>query len=193
MGNAKVEIGGRSFEPVTETTALHDFWVMKQVRATGLALAAQRPDESYEDFAVRLCGEIAESGKAFLLIGALLVPEGREPLEWTPEMAEETARFLEGMTSLKDKNQIFTLTAQLMLGFFGSGLLSFETSKPSSASARATLSEESEPTTLVPSASESGALLSASSAASTTTEPRASRQRGRFGRFWSAIWGWLVK
>jgi hypothetical protein len=183
--DSKVELGGRSFVAVLETTAEHDFLTMGHIRATGLSEAAQRPDESPEDFAVRLVGDLAASGRAFDILGSLLVPEGTESLAWTPKMGAETAAFMRGLTDQRSKNQLYTLTAQLMLAFFQDGLLSFKTSKPSSPGARRKNSPTSQ--NEAPSPSESGTAPSASSLETITPAPSPSELNGPSEKFWPAF------
>lgn len=128
----QVEIGGRVLMPMGETTAQHDAYVLRQIAACGLNVAAeQRDGETEEQFMYRLYVTAVQTGDVFALLGALLLPEGTDPLKWTPELAKETGNFLSGLTNPDDKAKLRTLVASALLPFFVSGRRPSRTSRKS--------------------------------------------------------------
>ena len=129
----QVEIGGRVLVPIGEATARHDAFVMRQIAACGLNVAAeQRDGETEEQYIYRLYVTAVQTGDIFALLGALLVPEGTDPQKWTPALATHTGNFLAGLTNPKDKAKIRTLIASALLPFFVSGRRPSRTSRKSS-------------------------------------------------------------
>lgn len=125
----KIKIGGRTFIPVNNSTIEHDFWLMAHIRGAGLDRVVISGGEAPEDFAVRLLGEVIDSGRIFPLLGGLFLPEGVSSLDWTPETAEETAAFLKKISDPKDKLQIQKQVISLLIDFFQSGLASLRISR----------------------------------------------------------------
>src|SRR5689334_210406 len=118
----RVEIGGRVLVPIGEATARHDAFVMRQIAACGLNVAAeQRDGETEEQYIYRLYVTAVQTGDVFALLGALLVPEGTDPLKWTPALAKETGDLLASVTNAADKAKLRTLIASALLPFFVSG------------------------------------------------------------------------
>lgn len=128
----KIRIGGRTFVPVKNSTIEHDFWLMAHIRGAGLDRIAIGEDEAPDDFAVRLLGEVIDSGRIFPILGGLFLPEKTSSLNWTPEVAEETAAFLKKLSDPGDKAQIQQQVVSLLLSFFQSGLASLRISRKSS-------------------------------------------------------------
>ena len=89
-----------------------------------------------------LLDRVILGGYALRLLGGLLLPEGMNPREWTPEVAAGITAHLELLTDREEKNQIRPLVASMLAGFFTSGLASLRTS---SASSSATKGEADEP------------------------------------------------
>lgn len=125
----KIEIGGRTYVPVKNSTIEHDFWLMGQIRATGLDEVHVRPEEKPEDFALRLLRDVINSGRVFLLLGGLLIPEGVAFEDWTPELAEKTAETLKKLTAPDDKEKVREQVLSLLIGFFETGLACLTTSR----------------------------------------------------------------
>lgn len=129
----QVEIGGRVLVPIAEATARHDAYVMRQIAACGLNVAAeQRDGETEEQFMYRLYVTAVQTGDVFALLGALLVPAETDPLKWTPELAKETGNFLSDLRKPEDKAKLRTLVASALLPFFVSGRRPSRTSRKSS-------------------------------------------------------------
>ena len=128
----KITIGGRTFVPVKNSTIEHDFYLMSHIRGAGLDRIALGEDEAPDDFAVRLLGEVISSGRVFKVLGGLFLPEKISSLDWTPEMAEETAAFLKRISEPRDKLEVQKQVISLLIDFFQSGLASLRISRKSS-------------------------------------------------------------
>lgn len=128
----KIKIGGWTFVPVKNSTIEHDFWLMAHIRGAGLDRIAIEEGELPEDFAVRLLGEVINSGRIFPILGGLFLPEKTSSLDWTPEVAEETMAFLKKVSDREDKAQIQRQVISLLISFFQSGLASLRISRKSS-------------------------------------------------------------
>ena len=124
--------GGRSFIALDNPTIERDFWLMREVRAAGLAELVIADGEAAEAFAQRTLDAVIASGKAFLLLGAFLVPEGTSPQGWTPALAAETAGFLAKLNDPEDKRQVQVQVLSLLTGFLARGLSSLTTTAASS-------------------------------------------------------------
>lgn len=127
-------LGGRVFREAKRSTIEHDIWTMDQIRASGLDSVRRDPDEMFEEFGLRLLDVALRSGRALDLIGGLLLPDEVDDLDWSPELAKETAKFLGRLSSEEDKQQVHVLLGKLVAGFFAAGVLSVGTSPVSSAS-----------------------------------------------------------
>jgi hypothetical protein len=127
----KIKIGGRMFVPVKNSTIEHDFWLMAHIRGAGLDRIAIEEGEPPEEFAVRLLGEVISSGRIFPILGGLFLPEKISSLDWTPEVAEETAAFLKKVSDPDDKALIQQQVVSLLISFFQSGLVSLRISQRS--------------------------------------------------------------
>jgi hypothetical protein len=132
----KIKIGGRTFVQVTNSTIEHDFWLMAHIRGAGLDRIAIGENEPPEDFAVRLLNDVISSGRVFPILGGLFLPEKISSLDWTPEVAEETAAYLKKVSDPDDKALIQQQVISLLLSFFQSGLASLTISRRSSGTDR---------------------------------------------------------
>ena len=128
----RIKIGGRMFVPVKNSTIEHDFWLMAHIRGAGLDRIAIEEGEPPEDFAVRLLGEVINSGRIFPILGGLFLPEKISSVDWTPEVAEETASFLKKISDPQDKLEIQRQVISLLISFFQTGLASLTISRKSS-------------------------------------------------------------
>ena len=128
----KIKIGGRTFVPVKNSTIEHDFWLMAHIRGAGLDRIAIEEGEAPDDFAMRLLGEVINSGRIFPILGGLFLPEKISSLDWTPEIADETASFLKKISDPQDKLEIQRQVISLLISFFQSGLASLRNSRKSS-------------------------------------------------------------
>lgn len=132
MNPEKITIGGQTFTEVRRSTSAHDTWTMGLIRSAGLERVHAEPGETPEDFGWRVLGTIVQSGKLYELLGAFLVPEGVNDLDWTPQLAAETGVFLGELWEEDEKAKVHRLVVALLLPFVRDGIGSFGTLPSSS-------------------------------------------------------------
>ncbi len=175
-------LGGRTFLPLRESTVEQDFRFLALVKRARIDEVVMHPGERPEAFARRLLEATIESGVILDLLGCLLIPEDcapqdRDPGEvWTPEMGQETARFLGQLRDANDKAQVRSLVLSLLVCFFESGIVSLWTSPMSFAEAIPNCKEDQQNQD----GTASGPTSSANSPLGTTTGPSGS-SAGRSG------------
>lgn len=178
----KHTLGGRTFLPLRESTVEQDFRFLALVGRARIDEVVMQPGERPEAFARRLLEATIESGVILDLLGCLLIPEelaprDRDPGEvWTPEVGQETARFLGQLRDPKDKAEVRGLVLSLLVSFFESGIVSLWTSTTSFAEAIPIPT----PNQVPPAGTAPGPNSSGSSPQATTTEPSGS-SAGRSG------------
>jgi hypothetical protein len=145
-----LEIGGQKWRAVKRSTIEHDFWLMKHIREAGLDAVRLKPTERPEEFAVRLLHEVIGSGKAFTLLGGMLLPDGVHDEHWTPERAEQTAAFMRGLAADADKAAVKSAIISLLTGFFEAGLRFYADSATASTAGSQPQPEQSQPPAFVP-------------------------------------------
>ena len=177
----KHTLGGRTFLPLRESTVEQDFRFLALIKRARVDEVVMQPGESPEAFARRLLEVTIESGVILDLLGCLLVPEDvaprdRDPGEvWTPQVGEETARFLGQLRDPRDKAEVRSLVLSLLVSFFENGIVSLWTSPTSCVEAI----PNPESNQMPPAGTDPGPSSSGSSPRATTTEPSGS-SAGRF-------------
>jgi hypothetical protein len=128
-----IELGGRRFRVIDfdRRTVLADHYLMRMMRATGADRVLPVDGESNESYIVRLQTCLIDSGMAHQLIAGLLMPEGKEEADFTPEMAAETAKHIAGCNTQADRELVVELSMQAVFGFFRQGLDWLERSRNS--------------------------------------------------------------
>jgi len=174
-------LGGRTFLPLRESTVEQDFRFLALVGRARIDEVVMQPGERPEAFARRLLEVTIESGVILDLLGCLLVPEELAPQDrnpgevWTPEVGQETARFLGQLRDPKDKAEVRSLVLSLLVSFFESGIVSLWTSPMSFAEAIPIPT----PNQVSPAGTDSGPISFGNSPQATTTGPSGS-SAGRF-------------
>lgn len=120
------------FRPVVGGTFEHDIYVEQAVIRCGLDEIVKDPDETPDEFANRILREAMEGDALFTILAALVMPDGKDASQWTPDMARETAEFFKRVTAPEDKAVLRGCFASMLSGFFVSGLASVTTSLKSS-------------------------------------------------------------
>lgn len=120
----RITIAGRTFVLAGQTTIAHDLHAMALVRKAGLEELRLLPGETTEGLARRVLYQAVESGVALELLGALVVPEERDPLTWSVELGHETAAFLGSLSSDGDKAVVNGLIASALADFLRAALQS---------------------------------------------------------------------
>ena len=124
------ELGGKWYRAVGTRTLQHDHFLAGATRQAGSERWMLRPGESHESLGARILGDIMASGKAFDMLGGLLIPVDTE--KWTPGVAKETAVHLAGLTDPDEKQLANSALLGLVLEFFVNGLAYWMTSETSS-------------------------------------------------------------
>lgn len=120
-----VILGGRTFVHVGQSTIAHDLHAMGLVRRAGLHDAnVAFPGDTPSDVAQRVLGAAAESGVALELLGALLIPEGTDPLKWTIDTGRETAEYIGSIHDPPEKERVQGLIASVLADFCRAALVS---------------------------------------------------------------------
>lgn len=132
-----IELDGRTFGKLSGgSTVQHDLWLMQRATESGLATARKWSGETDDAFAARMMEMAIKSGLILEMLGGLLLPEGKGPEDWTPDMATSTAAFLGAVTEPEEKKKVNGLILSLLIDFFSAGLSSSESSQRSSAQAK---------------------------------------------------------
>jgi hypothetical protein len=145
-----LEVGGQKWRAVKRSTIEHDFWLMRHIREAGLDAVRLRPGERPEEFAVRLLHEVIGSGKAFALLGGMLLPDGVPDEHWSPERAQQTAAFMRGLAADEDKAAVKSAIISLLTGFLEAGLRSYAGSVTASTAGSQPQPELPQPPAFVP-------------------------------------------
>lgn len=127
-----IEVAGRRFSPVAETTYEQDMFIMKILRDAGLAQMTEGFDPVKDDLseaAQNLIVRAFASGKLFTLLAATLEEEGHE---WTMADAERNGVFFSRLKKLSDKEALRGSIVGILTGFLISGVLSSRISGRSS-------------------------------------------------------------
>lgn len=123
------KIDGALYRMVERSTLAQDFYVMRHLRAAGLANCTPNEGESAQDFALRLISMVVERGAPIELLAGLLLPEGVPDEKWTPETAASTAALLSIVTDPADKAEIQKVLVAIITDFFREGLRSSQHSR----------------------------------------------------------------
>lgn len=116
------ELGGRRWRAIrTRTLQLVDELEML-LHDAGLDSFTVQAGENAEAAARRLLRELRDSRKMYLIVGHLVLPEVIADLDWTPAVAQETARFVERLTEEADHAAVRAIVLNLVISFFVSGL-----------------------------------------------------------------------
>jgi hypothetical protein len=120
---AVVEVAGRKFRFILNSTLEHDWWVMGLIQDSGLDpnQFGQRDGEQPGDAAIRLLRAALSSGHAFKIMGGLLIDANLIDMDWTPEHAQQTAEFFRSLSDPTEKASMQTLLVQILISFFSTG------------------------------------------------------------------------
>lgn len=119
-----IELGGRKFAPIKNSTFEHDVWMMNRIRSAGLDSLELLPGETASQFADRVLWRAMESQSVFEVLAGLLCPTDIPAHKWTPSVAEETAVLFKGLTSDADKTVLRAQLSELLLFFIRNGISS---------------------------------------------------------------------
>lgn len=127
----EVKLGGKTFQVVNYDviTVLNEHYIMKLMRATGLDSVMPREDEPDESYLIRLQAKLVDTLELPALLAGYLLPAGTTEADFRLAGADETRRFIEGLTSPLDKAEIHRLGYMVVMDFFRAGLASLRLSQ----------------------------------------------------------------
>ncbi len=117
-------LGGKPYVALIEGTSERDDYVMRLAGKAGLREVSMRRGETPEAFAQRLLYDLVDAEVRHDILGGLLIPRGEKPENWSPSLAENTAKHFRMLTSEEDKSTLNGLTAGFLGDFFERGLSS---------------------------------------------------------------------
>lgn len=131
-----VEIGGQQWRrlPWEKITIARHGWLAKHMHESGISKMIKRADESLADFFVRFTYETMLSGHAYLLLAGFVLPAEKQPEDWSPQCAAQTAEVLEKLYESGADLEIQKLLAETGAGFLASKLRSSSDSGTASGS-----------------------------------------------------------
>lgn len=134
---SNVTLGGRQFAALNleRRTVRWQLHVDRVIGDTGLDRILPAAQEEPQAYLLRLHTAVMRSGRACELLGCFLLPMGKGEADWTPEMAQETANWIEGLDTEEDVQEVYRLGLDFVLGFFGRQLRSLASSLISSSEA----------------------------------------------------------
>jgi hypothetical protein len=124
--------GVGNYKLITASTIERDIAISNVLRSSGAHDAMLQALTAGEEPDRRIFEAISGSGKLFELLGASLVPEGVDPLTWTPAMARDTAQALKNISAPKAKQLLLLSVVELVKAFFLAELHSLVISRSSS-------------------------------------------------------------
>lgn len=128
------KLNGRVYRAIKTSTIEHDFYMIDRIRAAGLDRVTLAEGENAEQLAMRLLEMTIGTGKAFEILGGLLIPVDVQDIDWTPAIAEETAENIKRTTDDAEKAEIRQQLVALLISFFNAGLIVLTSSPNYSAS-----------------------------------------------------------
>jgi len=123
-----VELGGRKFQVIANGPVKHDYWMAERVRAAGIDRVNMEPGQTAAAFVDSLLDRLLASGDSLVILGGMIAPAELDLRKWTPGTAAECTAFVEELMDPADKVLVRGLVAQVLVGFFQSGLASLTTS-----------------------------------------------------------------
>jgi len=127
------ELGGRKWQIITNGSLQHDYWMVEQVRDAGIKDVEIPAGADLDQALNALIARVMAKGAFLTLLGGLLIPAEIPVTDWTPDVAAEVSAFIGKLVAEEDKVRVRALVAQMLAGFFRSGLVSGWTSPISSA------------------------------------------------------------
>lgn len=137
-------LGGRTFlEVAGDLTIEHRFHIQSLIEEAGMGLLNIEEGEDAIAFVRRILAALVRNRSVLQLIGCVLVPEDAVPRAirdrpeeaWTPELAEDTARFIGSLRSEGDAAKVNSLVLSFLEHFFRNGIASARTTPTSWAGA----------------------------------------------------------
>jgi hypothetical protein len=113
-----VVIADVTYVPVSgdEMTFAHEEYMMTHCQAAGLGGIGQliAPGVDVEEMSAAIIGNVAASGRMTQVLAGAYVPDG---VEWSPEVAQETARVFAGSRDRAANRALWGAVASVAIGF----------------------------------------------------------------------------
>lgn len=122
----------RRFQAAKTTTFEQDLFLMDILEETGIGSLVNEIDLRTMDLnevGMKIIRQAYRSGQLFLLLGAMLIEDGRA---WSEEAAHANSHYFATLSTPGDKEKLYAPVASVVLSFFMSALESSETSRKSS-------------------------------------------------------------
>jgi hypothetical protein len=123
-----LKILGKSYVPYEQQSLKWEIWMQARASEAGLTTIPVVKGETADQFVARALDITLRSGKALVMLGGFLLPEGTAPEDWDEKTAAEITADLERLTSPADKEAARGAIAAMLMGFFRRGIASFATS-----------------------------------------------------------------
>lgn len=126
-----VKLGERLFTIANpdRVTVDHHLAQMAVIAASGLDRLLPEEDEDPQHYLLRVNGQMLVSGKSCDLLALHLLPVGTSEIDWTPDMAADTRRYLGRLDTREAREQVYVLALEFVFGFFKRGADSLLTSQ----------------------------------------------------------------
>ena len=125
-----MKLDGKEFRQITESTLEHDGHTVAMLRTMGFG--ESKIGETEVQMKDRVLAAVVSSGYMLPLLGHLLIPAEIKDLDWTPEIAQETAKYLAGVHSPEAKSFVTTQIVQMAVFFCQAAVASLLISQKSS-------------------------------------------------------------
>lgn len=141
-----VKLGGREFQVIANGPVKFDLYMLALVKKAGIDSINISAGQTTEEFVDALLDQLMRSGMSMEILGAMMAPADLDLRKWTPAVAAESTAFIEELMEPSDKAIVKGMVAQVLIGFFQSGLASLTTS-PTVSPKKARASVKIEPET----------------------------------------------
>lgn len=128
MTDEMIQLGGENFIAQRNGCLEWEIWMQARITEAGLSRITTVKGETADQFAERMIAKALSSGKALVLLGGLMLPEGKSPDEWTPAMAADITRRMGKLRTAEDKEAAKGAIAAMLIGFFQNGFSSLKNS-----------------------------------------------------------------
>ncbi len=128
-----IELGGVQFKVVDFDlrTVLIDHYLMRRLRESGADKVMPMDGENEQAYLVRMQSALLDSGKCPELLAGILIPPETSPADWTPQGAAKIAKFIGGLNTQADREQVIQISLEVVFGFFVQGLAWLKRSRAS--------------------------------------------------------------
>lgn len=126
---SRFTLGGRGFRRPLYTSNAQDDYLIRSLRAAGIAEPNLLPGETPDIYVERLFAELHDKGAHYALLAAVLIRDGDE--RWNEAGAAEVAEFLSQLEEPEDKERYYALLGEVLRPFCMSGLGSWLSSRTS--------------------------------------------------------------